>query len=61
MESKNTNLDEELVKKLYLDIRAVEGRNVKTGQYDDKTMVKMIANTIYRAVKESEEGMVDEV
>lgn len=61
MESKNMNLDEELVKKLYLDIRAVEGRNVKTGQYDDKTMVKMIANTIYRAVKESEEGMVDEV
>lgn len=48
----NEGLSDEVLNKLYLEIRATEATNAKSGRFDDKTMVKKIVNIIYTRVKE---------
>ena len=48
----NEGLSDEVLNKLYLEIRAMEATNAKSGRFDEKTMVKKIVNIIYTRVKE---------
>ena len=50
------NLNDEVLNELYLEIRATEATNAKSGRFDDKTMVKKITNIIYTRVKEEMGG-----
>lgn len=49
-------LNDEVLNGLYLEIRAAEATNAKSGRFDDKTMVKKIMNIIYTSVKEDMGG-----
>jgi hypothetical protein len=59
MGNKKEELSQENVMNLYFEIRSQESHNVKTRQYDDKTMIKCIASKILKVVdKEAGENEI---
>jgi len=46
------DINQEILNEMFLEIRLIEGENLKTGKYDDKTMVKLICNIIQKHAKE---------
>lgn len=45
-------IDEKKRALMYGEIRVLEAENLKTGKYDDKTMVKLISNIIKKYVED---------
>lgn len=49
-----TEIDEKKRTLMYGEIRLLEAENLKTGKYDDKTMVKQICNIIKKYAEDGQ-------
>ena len=47
-----SEVDRQKLQSMYLEIRSLEAENIKTGKFDDKTMVRRIAQIIQKYAKE---------
>lgn len=53
------DVDEELLKELFMKIRIKEGQNLRSGKEDDKSMRRAIKNDIEKTVrKEAEQNEI---
>ena len=54
----NQEINEKFRNDLYRNIRIEEGRNLRTGRYDDNTMRRYIEQEIRKVVKKEEENEI---